>query len=478
MPPKKDVRGFIAKLEKEREAVRIEEEIDWNLEAGAILRRSAEAGLPAPFFQKIKGYPEGFRLFGGGAAKFKRMAIAMDMDPDTSPKELMDEYLKRGQNPIKPVVVKDGPCKENINIGKEVDLLKFPVPMIHEGDGGRFIGTWHATISKDLETGWINWGMYRHMMHNKNAVGVLLASPRRHMVQIYKRDHELTKKPMEVAIAIGMEPLSVMCATAPMPYGVAEVDVAGGLRGEPVELIKCETIDMLVPATAEIIIEGEISPGDTMEEGPFGEYTGYVGAPRAQRPVIRVKAVTYRNDPIFTFSSLGIPADDNCVASLTRGAELLKALRGQGIPVVALNYPPECSYTLAIVSVKKGYAGVAGDVAHVIWGTSSAGSNTPYVIVVQDDVDPFNIAQVFHALATKCHPYKGIVKVEHSTTVSLLPWLSRLEREYGLGSAAYFDCTWPLDWDPEDVPQRVSLAESYPAEIQKKALSIWRKYGY
>jgi len=476
--PFKDVREFIAKLEKEGEAIRIEEEVDWNLEAGAILRRSAEAGLPAVLFQKIKDYPEGYRLFGGGAAKFRRMAIAMDMAPDTSPKELMDEYLRRKQNPIKPVVVKDGPCKENIHTGDEVDLLKFPVPLIHEDDGGRFIGTWHATISKDPETGWINWGMYRHMVQGKDAVGILQASARRHLWQVYMRDYEPKNKPMEVAIAIGIEPVSALCATSPMPYGVAEVDIAGALRGEPVKLIKCETIDLLVPATAEIIIEGEIRPGDLMEEGPFGEYTGYQGALRAPRPVIRVKAVTHRNNPILTFSSLGIPADDNCSASLTRGAELLAALRREALPVTALNYPPECSYTLAIVAVKKTYAGVAADVAHVIWGTSSAGHNTPYVIVVQDDVDPFNIPQVFHALATKCHPYRGIFRMEGFSTAGLLPWLSRYERENRLGAAAYFDCTWPLDWDPADVPKRISFAESYPDDIQQKALGVWRKYGY
>jgi 4-hydroxy-3-polyprenylbenzoate decarboxylase len=150
-----EVTDLSAQLEKEGEAIRIEEGVDWNLEAGAILRRSAEAGLPAVLFQKIKGYPKGYRLFGGGAAKFKRMAIAMGMSPDTPPKELMEEYLKRKQQPIKPVVVKDGPCKENIQIGDKVDLLKFPVPMIHAGDGGRFIGAWHATITKDSQTGWI-----------------------------------------------------------------------------------------------------------------------------------------------------------------------------------------------------------------------------------------------------------------------------------------------------------------------------------
>ncbi|MFC1938498.1 UbiD family decarboxylase, partial [Chloroflexota bacterium] len=379
---------------------------------------------------------------------------------------------------IRPVVVNDGPCKENVHVGEEVDLLEFPSPMIHEVDGGRYIGTWHATITKDIETGWVNWGMYRHMLHNKNKVGILQASPRRHMWQVYLKDHKPNNKPMEVAIAIGLEPISALCASAPMPYGVSEVDIAGGIRGEPVELIKCEVIDLMVPANAEIVIEGEIQPGDTLDEGPFGEYTGYVSALRAPRPVIRVKAVTYRNEPILTFSCLGIPTDDNCVASITRGSELLEALRVQGLPVIALNYPPECAYTLAIVAVNKSYAGLPGDIAHVIWGTSSAGSGTPYIIIVQEDVDPFNISQVFHALATKCHPYKGIVKVEHSATVSILPWLSRLEQEYGLGSAAYFDCTWPLDWDPANIPKRISFAESYPLEVQKKALDTWRKYGH
>ncbi|MFC1980276.1 UbiD family decarboxylase [Chloroflexota bacterium] len=476
--PYKDVRDFIAKLGEEGEPIRIAEEVDWNLEAGAILRRSAEAGLPAVLFEKIKGYPEGFRLFGGGAASFKRMAISLDMSPDTPPKELMDEYLRRRQNPIKPVIVKDGPCKENVEIGDEVDLLKLPVPMIHGGDGGRFIGTWHATITKDPETGWMNWGMYRHMVMTKNAVGILLASPRRHFLHTYNKEYAPKNKPIPVAIAIGMEPVSALTATSPMPLGVAEVDAAGGLRGEPIELIKCETIDILVPATSEIIIEGEVKMDDTMEEGPFGEYTGYVGAIRAPRPAIRVKALTYRNNPILTFSNMGIPVDDNCSASLTRGSELLEALRQQGLPVVALNYPPECSYTLAIVSVKKTYNGVAADVAHVIWGTSSAGHNTPYIIVVQDDVDPFNIAQVFHALATKCHPIRDIHRTEQFSTEKLIPWLSQYERENQMGAAAYFDCTWPLDWDPKDVPQRVSLAESYPAEIQQKALDMWRKYGH
>ncbi len=476
--PFKDVREFIAKLEKEGEAVEIEDEVDWNLEAGAMLRRAAEEGLPALFFTKIKGYPEGYRLFGGGASKFRRVAIAMDMDPDTHAKEIMEEYLRRKRQPIKPIFVSNGPCKENIHIGDEVSLLEFPVPMIHEGDGGRYIGTWHATISEDIESGWVNWGMYRHMLHNKNTVGILQATAVRHLWSMYVKGYESRNKPMDVAIAIGTEPVSTMCAASQMPYGVSEVDIAGGIRGEPVELIKCETTDLSVPATAEIVIEGEIRPNETMNEGPFGEYTGYMAGGIAPRPVIHVKAVTHRHDPILTMSCMGIPTDDNCSLSLTKSSEVLEILRAQGFPVTGVCIFPETANMLVVVAVKARYHGVAGDTAHAIWGTPIFGHTLPYVIVVEDDVDPFNIAQVFHALATKCHPYRGIVKLEHSAVISLAPWLNKYEQRYKLGAKAYFDCTWPVDWEPSDVPQRMSFAEAYPLEVQERALAKLRKYGY
>jgi 4-hydroxy-3-polyprenylbenzoate decarboxylase len=133
--PFKDLREFIAKLEEVGEAQRIEEEVDWDLEAGAMLRRCHELGLPAPLFQKIKGYPDGYKLFGGPLSKFKRIAIAMDLDPNTPYKELMEEYLIRKRQVIKPVLVNNGPCKENVHVGDDVDLLEFPVPMMHDGDG-------------------------------------------------------------------------------------------------------------------------------------------------------------------------------------------------------------------------------------------------------------------------------------------------------------------------------------------------------
>jgi len=477
--PFKDLREFIAKLEKEGEALRIEEEVDWNLEAGAILRRSAEQGLPAPFFQKIKGYPQGYRLFGNSAANFKRMAISMDLKPDTHPKELIEEYIRRRQKRIKPVLVNDGPCKENIHIGDEVNLLEFPVPMLHEGDGGRYIGTWHITISKDLESDWVNWGMYRSMLQSKNAVGILMASLGKHFWVLYTKGYLPKNKPMEVAIALGVEPISTMCAASPLPPGISEVEIVGGIRGEPVELVKCETIDLEVPATAEIVIEGEIRADDTMDEGPFGEFSGYMGGKRDPRPVIRVKAVTHRNNPILTCSCPGIPVDDNAVFSLTKAAEILEALRKQEKPASNVFVPLETTHMVAIVSTNKArYPGVAEDIAHAIWTSGNIGHETPYIIVVEDEVDPFNLSEVFHTLITKCHPVRGIVRLERSPVISIIPWLSKEERISRLGAKAYFDCTSPLDWDPDDVPKRISFKQSYPSEVQQKALDIWHKYGY
>jgi phenylphosphate carboxylase alpha subunit len=475
--PYRDLREFISKLEKEGEAIRVEEEVDWNLEAGAIVRRAGERDLPATLFETVKDYPPGYRLFGGTLANFRRIAIAMDMKPDTPPRDLIEEYLHRKKKPIKPILVKDAPCKEHIHIGKEADLLEFPIPMIHAGDGGRYVGTWHVTISRDLDSDWVNWGIYRHMLHDKITVGILLTSKAKHFWSIYSKGYEPKNKPMEVAIAIGVEPISTLCAGNPIPYGVSEVEIVGGVRGEPVELIRCETVDLTVPATAEIVIEGEMRPNETLDEGPFGEYSGYITSPRTRKPIIHVKTITHRNDPIFTMSCLGVPLDDNIIWALTKAATFLDALRQRGLSVRGVYPIPETSTFAVIVAVKAIYSGIASDIAHLIWGVDTSHSS-PYVIVVEDDVDPFNLPQVLHALATKCHPQRGIIKLENSPVTPLLPFLDPHEREYRIGANAYFDCTWPQNWNPADVPKRVSFIDSYPAEIQEKALRIWQKYGH
>jgi 4-hydroxy-3-polyprenylbenzoate decarboxylase len=475
--PFNDLREYIDRLEQEGEVQRIEEEVDWDLEAGAMLHYSYEQqGMPAPFFQKIKDYPEGYRLFGGTLGSYKRSAIAMDIDPDASPHQLVEEYIKRIKKPIKPVMVSDGPCKENIIIGDDVDVLKFPVPQIIPDDGQRFIGTLDLVVAKELNSEWVNWGTHRVAVHNRNTLGVLIHRYT-HLGTMLRNDYEPINKPMEVAVVISADPISAWTGGIPVPWGVSEVEIAGGMRREPVKMIKCETIDLAVPATAEIVIEGEIRPHDRMEEGPFGEYAGYVASLVEPRPVIRVKAITHRNDPILTMAAPGIPYYEGLVtANITRAAELLDALKGRGIPVSAVSVPPEGGCLIAVVAVNTLYSNIAEQVAHVIWG-SVAGIIVPYIIVVDKDVDPFNMAEVIHALASKCHPYRGIMRQKNTLGSPLWPFLNAHERLHKLGSRAYFDCTWPLDWDVGDVPARVAFKEIYPTEVQQRALAKWQNSG-
>jgi 4-hydroxy-3-polyprenylbenzoate decarboxylase len=353
--------------------------------------------------------------------------------------------------------------------------LEFPVPLIHQGDGGRYIGTWHLTICKDLDTGWVNWGMYRHMLHDRNHVG-MLAGPPTHARRIMKT-WEDKGRPMEIAIAIGVEPVSTFCAAAPVPYGISEVDIVGGMRGEPLELIRCETVDLEVPATSEIVIEGEVLLDRTMDEGPFGEYTGYAGGHREPRLVIRAKAVTFRNDPILTMMNEGMPVSStHATQSVTRSAECLEMLRGLGMPVTGVYEFAEACTLLVVVAVRRGLVR-ADEIAYGIW-SSRLRANTPYVIVVEDDVDPTDLKQVIHAVVSKCHPNRGIVKIEHTIGTALMPFLSRYEQKHLLGAKAYFDCTWPPDWDPADVPPRCSFDDAYPPDIKKKALAAWHQHGY
>ena len=234
----RDLREYIEKLEEEKELVRIDEEVDWDLEVGAIIRRSYDLKAPAPLFQNIKGYPKGYRIFGAPAGASNRtgrlhcrMAISFGMDPDSSAEEIIEEYLERKKNPVKPLMVGDGPCKEIIKVGDDVNLLDFPVPLVHEGDGGRYIGTWHVVITKDPDTGWVNWGMYRLMVHGKNSMGGIIAAPQ-HIGQRYYGKYEARNQPMEFAVAIGTEPVTPIMGCTFLPPGVDEADIAGALRKE------------------------------------------------------------------------------------------------------------------------------------------------------------------------------------------------------------------------------------------------------
>ena len=202
----KSNRDYLEALEKTGDVVKIKDEVDWDLEAGAIIRRTCERRGPAVLLENVKDYP-GKRIFGAPLATYRRLAVAMGLDVATPPGKIHEEFEKRFENRIKPVEVKGGPCKENIITGDKVNLFDFPTPMVHDGDGGRYIGTWHAVISMDPDTRWHNWGMYRVAVHNKRHVGcqMLVTSD---MGRMLFEKYIPRGKPMPVCVAVGMDPLS------------------------------------------------------------------------------------------------------------------------------------------------------------------------------------------------------------------------------------------------------------------------------
>lgn len=484
--PHESVRDFISELEERGELLHVKQEVDWNLEAPAIARRISEVGLgrsvnngglPAPLFEKIRGYPEGFRMVSNLLGTRERVALAMghpDPENATFP-ELQDIFLEAMEHPVKPVVVETGPCKENRMTDDEVNLYKFPAPFLHEGDGGRYIATWHITATKDPDSDWMNWGTPRVMLINRNTMSGLV-QPGSHTFTIMNKYAE-RKQPTPFAIALGTDLLSTIGAPSPAPYGISEVDVIGGMRKKPVELVKCDTNDLLVPASSEIVIEGVMPAGLTAWEGPFGEYTGYRASPRDRRPVYQVKAITWRNDPILPFFVTGVPVADDALAMQTYAAVIKKALLAAGLPVTAVHLPPEASLTLLVVATKTPVHGIA----HVIRDVAHGAMHPPSwrkLLVVNDDIDIFNPVEVLHAFSTRVNPVTG-EHISYEPANPLTPFASYEDRLNCRAPACLYDGTWPLDWDPAiAVPPRSAFASIYPGHVQEKVVSRWAEYGF
>jgi len=488
--PYDDYRSFAEDCEKSGKLVTIKKEVDWNLEVGAITRRLAEmgrgkaiyeGGTPAVIFEKIKGYPEGFRMAGQVTGGIDRISMAMGYDPAGKTGSQIKEGLigvvtHALRNPIKPILVdkKNAPCKQNIMMGDDINVYKFPAPMLHDGDGGRYISTWGAVVTKDPDSGWVNWGTYRAMIIDRKTLSGIIEY--RQDIGKHYQKYEARNEPMPVAIVIGPDPLSFAVSGAAVLPGQNEVDVVGGIRGEPVKLVKCETIDLEVPAGAEIVIEATVPPRKRVWEGPYGEYTGYRASPRDLRPIYNISAITYRDNPILTFNSTGTPVSDFGASFFTAGFSN-EALRKVGIEARTW-LMPETAYTMCIIAVKRVSPNIATMIKNTL--TSQQGLMSIWTfkfLVVNDDVDIFDPAEVLWAISTRVHPRRGLI-VSDEICGPLTPYASLDERMNRNAPHLTFDGTWPLDWHPTiAVPPVASFRSIYPKEIQEKVLNNWKEYG-
>ena len=453
----KNLREWIDKLESEGELKRIKAEIDWRGELGALTRKVYSKRGPALMFENIKDYKDGIctKLFSGGLASRSRIAMMLGLPRETRIRDLVEVVRQRFKNPIEPNMVKMGPVKQNI-IKTNIDLYQFPVPKWHYLDGGRYINTFCGVVTKDPETGITNVGLYRGMIVNKDEIGVLLVPGQGWGLHYLK--YQQMKKPMPVAVVYGYDDALVFSAATALPRDCDEYKVTGALRQEPVELVKCETVDLEVPAESEIVVEGYIStnPEDHKMEGPFGEYTGYYGE-AAQRPTIKVSCITYRDDPIFRGTLEGMnymnPNEDSSILVVSLSAIAKNILESQGVPgVLEVSAVP-----ITLVKIKKLFRGHAKQVAAALWGSSSAQYLFKFVIVAEDDTDIWNKRSVEEAISYRVNAAENDIVIFPGSFGAILDPSTRIvdrkELRFGTGKWARVLIDATRNWDYERVPE-------------------------
>jgi len=483
----KNLREWMKKLESEGELKHIRSEVDWNEEIGAIIRKVYSKRGPTLLFENIKGYRDTLstKLFTGGLQTVSRIAMMLGLPKETHIKEVTEVVRQRFKNPIEPIMIKRGPVKENIIKGKDIDLYQFPVPKWHYLDGGRYINTFCGVVTKDPENGIINVGLYRGMILDKDDIGVLLVPGQGWGVHYLK--YQALKKPMPVAVVYGYDEALVFNAAASLPRDLDEYKVTGALRQEPVELIKCETVDLEVPAEAEIVVEGYISidPKDYKMEGPFGEYTGYYGE-RAKRPVIKVSCITHRDDPIFRGTLEGMdhknPNEDSAMLVVSLSAIAKNILESQGVPgVLEVSAVP-----ITLVKIKKLFRGHAKQVAAALWGSSAAQYLFKIVIVVEEDTDIWSRRAVEAALAYRVNAAEDDIVFFPGSFGAVLDPSTRVkdrdEIRFGTGKWTRILIDATRNWNYEKVPEWGN--QVYPpssVELSKEQEELvnrrWKEYG-
>jgi 4-hydroxy-3-polyprenylbenzoate decarboxylase len=457
-----DLRDFLAQLEKLGELKRVTAEVDPKLEMTEICDRVLRAGGPAILFEKPKGHtmPVIANLFGTP----RRVALGMGEDSVEALREVgkLLAYLKEPEPPkglkdawdklpmlkqvlsMAPKVVSSAPCQEVVWEGKDVDLARLPVQTCWPGDAGPLI-TWGLVVTRGPLKARQNLGIYRQQVIAPNKVIMRWLAHRGGALDFREHSAKHPGQPFPVAVVIGADPATILGAVTPVPDTLSEYQFAGLLRGGRTELVKCLGSDLQVPASAEIVLEGVIHPGETASEGPFGDHTGYYNEV-AEFPVFTIDRITTRRDPIYHSTYTGKPPDEPAVLGVALNEVFVPLLQKQYPEISDFYLPPEgCSYRLAVVSIKKQYPGHAKRVMFGIWGFLRQFMYTKTIIVTDDDIDIRSWPEVIWALTTRVDAARDTLIVEH-TPIDYLDFASPIA---GLGSKMGIDATnkWPGETD-------------------------------
>lgn len=490
--PADNLREWLDLLRQHGQLIEIEAEVDWKFEMGCLIRRIFDipGGGPAILFKNIKGYRDkaGKQFFAGSFSSFQRIALAMGLPIESSYKDIVFNYIKGIDNPIAPILVSDGPCKEVVHTGEDIDILGLPVPHLHPLDGGRYIGTFHLVVTKDPETGIQNVGMYRMMAHDRNHIGPLLLSLQDW--EIHYRKWTGRGEKMPVAICFGPPQITLLAGFAKLDHPPDEYAYAGGLRGEAVKLVQCDTVDLAVPAETEIVLEGHIDldPDSFRLEGPFGEYMGYMAGKPAMRPVVTVEHMTHRKDPILqgTLEGRCVPGanEDHHGSSIITAGYAYRLLKSQKIDVIGVHAPLGSNgYNKVVISIRQQRQGEAMQVASLLWGSSAAFFRFKEVVIVDEDIDVYNPAMVEFAVATRVDPINDITTVDGYPGIPLDPRIPPDEKQPWMGGGRWsrvcIDATRPFTWPAQESwgGRRFPPVQHWPDEVEDTVDAKWEKYG-
>lgn len=468
-----DLRAWIDAVDGLGELKRING-ADWDLEIGVLAELFAERLGPALLFDEIHGYRKGERILSNPLVTPKRFAFTMGVDDDAAPLEMVRQLKNklRALQPCKVIEVKDGPVLENVSEGENVDLFRFPAPKWHERDGGRYIGTGGVVILRDPDTGWVNAAPYRVQVHERNLAGIYM-SPSNHGSAIRNKYWSKGQK-CPVAVVVGEHPLILAAAALRLPLGASELEAAGGLAGEPLPVLRTAS-GIPIPAQAEIVLEGEMPRLEERShpEGPFGEFTGYYTWSHERAPVIEVKRVMWRNDPILLGASPMRPPTGERLYDYLHTAQLWQRMVERETPglVAVWIIPAGVSGYLTVIAIKQQYEGHARDVASI---AIQAGGLGRFVIVVDDDIDPSNEQEVLWALATRCEPQDAVQIVSNCRSAVLDPLIPRkkksMAKELQSSRGVLIACR-PYSWR-----DRFPLVNRFSEEKRKAVLEKWAHY--
>ncbi len=454
---------------------------DWDIEIGCVTSLNwKRSPSPALLFDNITGYPAGFRVLTGSTRTAERVALNLGLSQGLSHASLLETLrLKLLQweqklDDYKPQVVKTGPVLENVLSGKDVDLLKFPVPKWHEEDGGRFIGTGDAVITRDPDSGDVNVGTYRVMVHDRRTTGIY-SSPGKHGA-IHLQKYHAMGKACPILVSVGHHPLVLSVSCMDVPSGT-EMQYMGSIRNAPVRVIKEEVTGLPLPVDSEIVIAGWCPPDKARLEGPFGEWHGYYASKERPAPIIEVERIYHRNDPII----LGCPparppSDSSYWRALMSSATLHNALAKAGVPDVRGVCVSDVGLEqFMTVSIKQRYAGHARQAALLLSQLRQGSYMNRYVVVVDEDIDPTNIQDVMWAISTRSNPETSIDIIRRTRSSSVDPTIRKPSTAF-FNSRAIIDACKPFEWIDE-FPKVIDFKPEVVERMRKKFKTFASKEG-